>query len=321
MGFPAWVLQNRSIRIVTVPVLGGKIVSLFDLESGQEWLLQPERPPLVPPKYGQSFRDYGFFGWDEMFPTIRPCSYPAPGDYYGRLLPDHGEVWALPWQVVSTCQNRLELSVHGRALPYRLTRRLALCGSGKRLRLDYRLTNTGQTPWAGLWAAHPQLPIFPGDTVHVSPMIETVVNAQTSQRLGSVGQVHTWPSSYDLDQRQIHLDRICGDSLHSSRKVYLRPDQSTGEMCLKRSRERNSIYTIADMLTFAWNPLSLPYLGLWVDEGQFSPQPVVALEPSSGYYDELCLAYQNKRCLFLQPGETTAWELTVAITTSCIKKT
>jgi hypothetical protein len=121
----AWALESDALKVVIIPGLGAKIASLFDKRTGYEWLVGPMRSPKLV-NYGASFTEQDMGGWDEMFPTINACRYPAPGEYAGISLPDHGEVWALPWEVVSVDCTILNLSVEGEALPYRLTRRTSL---------------------------------------------------------------------------------------------------------------------------------------------------------------------------------------------------
>ena len=93
----ALVLENETIRTVVVPTMGAKIVSLLDKRTGTEWLAGPGERPFRPSAYGATFDQQDMSGWDEMFPTITACPYPAPGAYTGAPLPDHGEVWAVPW--------------------------------------------------------------------------------------------------------------------------------------------------------------------------------------------------------------------------------
>src|SRR5581483_1530299 len=95
-GFDAWELESEALRVVIVPELGAKIVSLFDKLAAYEWLVAPMRPPRAV-EYGAIFVEQDMSGWDEMMPTIDACAYPVPGAYANRYLPDHGEVWSLPW--------------------------------------------------------------------------------------------------------------------------------------------------------------------------------------------------------------------------------
>ena len=94
-GFTGYVLENNALRVVIVPALGAKIVSLVDKVAGHEWLAPPTNPVRAR-DYGDSFIAHDLAGWDEMFPTIVAC--PSPHDP-AVMLPDHGEVWALAWEV------------------------------------------------------------------------------------------------------------------------------------------------------------------------------------------------------------------------------
>jgi galactose mutarotase-like enzyme len=140
----AWVLDTDVLSIVIIPELGAKIVSLFDKRSQLEWLVGPGARRLKKVPYGATFTEQDMSGWDEMFPTINACKYPGPGDRHGAALPDHGEVWSLPWTLDEVGEGRLTLSVSGQALPYRLTRTLEFSAADT-VRLHYRVNNLGST--------------------------------------------------------------------------------------------------------------------------------------------------------------------------------
>jgi hypothetical protein len=137
--FDAYTLENDALRVIIVPERGGKIASIFDKRINREWLIQPTRFPVPVVPYGADYLLYDMNSWDEMFPTIVTDTYPIEGKYTGNPLPDHGEVWALPWSA-STEGHALILTVEGRALPYRLSRKAAIhCDSA----IDYSVVNTG----------------------------------------------------------------------------------------------------------------------------------------------------------------------------------
>ena len=154
-GQDAFVQENDTIRLVTVPDLGAKIVSLFDKRSRREWLVGPGERALAKVPYGASFVDQDMSGWDEMFPTIVACAYPAPGAWVGTQLPDHGEVWPLSWVLEPSDPDTLKLGVEGKALPYRLARTLSFASSNI-LEMAYELQNLGDERMPYLWSAHPQ---------------------------------------------------------------------------------------------------------------------------------------------------------------------
>ena len=89
-GMPAWTLENDRLKVVTTPGVGAKITSIYDKAFEHEWLVSPPDRLFGPNEYAASFIDQDMSGWDEMYPTIKPCTYPNPGPYFGAVLPDHG---------------------------------------------------------------------------------------------------------------------------------------------------------------------------------------------------------------------------------------
>lgn len=111
-GEPALRLASSELEVIVLPHRGAKIASLID-SAGRQWLAQPEAGALPQVGYGTSFTDAEMCGWDEMAPTI-----------VSAALPDHGEIWAVPWHPLEVTDLAVELSVSGRALPYILRRRI-----------------------------------------------------------------------------------------------------------------------------------------------------------------------------------------------------
>jgi len=307
-GLNAWQLESRSLRVTLIPALGGKLVSLYDRLADYEWLVGPMRP-LQPAAYGSRFVEQDMSGWDEMFPTIDACLYPQQGAYQGRPLPDHGEVWALPWEWVdgppSKQAEALHLQVFGRQLPYRLERRLSLPEENCLL-LEYRVENRGDEELVGLWAAHPQFTSEPGSTVLLPASVTEVVNVIASERWGEIGQRLSWPNALTAQGKKVDLEQTQLGPAGSCRKFYLPPESRVGWARLARPRAES-------WLQLEWQPAELPYLGLWFDEGAYNQTPAVALEPSNGYYDSLELAWRNGRCLRLPPGASAGWELRLRV--------
>lgn len=96
-GFAAITVGNGAIETTIVPELGAKLAGLRDLRTGREWLWTSRRIPFARHDPGASsieVADNG--GCDECFPTVAPCG-PVTGWPDG--LPDHGQVWSLPWDV------------------------------------------------------------------------------------------------------------------------------------------------------------------------------------------------------------------------------
>lgn len=304
-GQPALALESDRLRVITVPGMGAKIVSIRHKTRDHEWLLGPADRPFGPVAYGASFVDQDMSGWDEMYPTIEACPYPADGPFAGAALPDHGEVWTLPWEIVEASREKLVLAVEGRALPYRLTRTMTL-PDARTLQLDYQVKNTGEAPLAGLWTAHPQFAVTPATEIRLPDAIDELLAVQPMAGWVTPGMTLPWPVTEAPDGQAVQLDRVRSAAAKQSRKFYVLPD--------KRASWAMLVETEGDhWLRLDWDPQQVPYLGIWVDEGHYNPAPTVALEPSTGFYDSLARAWADRQTPVVAPGESATWSLRVSV--------
>jgi galactose mutarotase-like enzyme len=303
-GFEAWALESELLRVVVVPELGAKLVSLLDKRRGLEWLAGPVERPLKKVQYGAVFTDQDMSGWDEMFPTIVACSYPGTGEQHGASLPDHGEVWTLPWQVESSARETLVMSVQGKQLPYHLRRKMSF-PQADTLALSYELANLGTEWMPYMWAAHPQF--LCGEAAHIvlPPHVNEVCNTvAVSWGWGEAETRYTWPEAQTLTGALVRIDRIGPPSLHLARKFFTLPGAQVNWAELVRQPE-------GDWLRLEWNVDELPYLGLWIDEGALNPASVLAIEPMTGFYDSLAIAWDKGLVTVLEPGGRAQWTLLV----------
>lgn len=304
-GVPAWTLESDRLRVVTTPDVGAKITSIFDKKTGYEWLIAPADRPFQPVAYGAEFIVQDMSGWDEMLPTIKPCRYPAPGPYLGAPLPDHGEVWALPWDVEAAEDSALTLAVEGRALPYRFTRSLSLADPAT-LRLGYTLTNTGDGPITALWAAHPQFTATPHTRIRLPEHVTELVNVRLTHDFGAIGLRYRWPQATTQHGAPFALDRVAPPGARNCRKLYTPPEIPVGWAALVEEPGDH-------WLCMAWSPDEVPYLGIWVDEGAVNSVATAALEITTGFHDSLETAWGKGRSPLLAPGAIQAWTVTVRV--------
>jgi galactose mutarotase-like enzyme len=294
--FPALTLESEAIRVVIVPDLGAKIVSLYDKAHQREWLVPPMRP-VKQTVYGATFVDQDMSGWDEMLPTITVC------DWEGAHLPDHGEVWSIPWKVENT-DGAVVLSVEGTAAPYHFVRSASL-QTPDTLELRYLLTNTGQKALPYLWAAHPQFAAGPETQIIFPPDVTQVVNViEDDPVLGEAEKVHRWPETISITGQAWKLDHVRSVENHTCRKIYTRPEQPVSWAALVDKK-------LGCQLRLDWPSEFAPYLGLWIDEGMYNTAPVAALEPANGYYDSLERAMENQRYAKLAQGREITWIMKV----------
>lgn len=305
LGQPALALETSSLTLITVPGMGAKIVSLVDKEADREWLLPPIKRSFHPVAYGAPFIEQDMSGWDEMFPTIDACPYPVDGRYQGTALPDHGEVWSIPWHIDDSGSDVIRLSTIGRALPYRLSRSARVLNA-RSVRLEYEVINTGSESLSALWAAHPQFAVNDETRLVLPPSVNRIVNVQVTEEWGDAGLNYPWPTAQARYGQPVALDRVSSSQLRNHRKVYVPPDTLVSWAGLQQGAADH-------WLRLSWDASAVPYLGIWVDEGVYNAAPTVALEPSTGFYDSLALAWQNKRVMQLLPNSPCRWSLDVEV--------
>jgi hypothetical protein len=121
-----WAMEIR-------PERGGRITSLrLDGEELLDQGIGVDQPTA------NGFVEGGAFGWDEMVPNLEPTD----------SLPDHGEAWRLPWEVLGNGGMRCR----GRLVPWELERAVAL---GEAVNVTYAYRNVGGEPHTAFWCAHP----------------------------------------------------------------------------------------------------------------------------------------------------------------------
>lgn len=247
---------------------GGKILSLRD-GAGTEWLTQSRRSQSPPP--GTAFGDAEMAGWDECAPTIDRCVV------HGAVIPDHGDAWDAVWTGTGATLRHV-----GSSLPYRIERTLAATQDGG-LRLSYRATaDHGSVPF--FWAAHPQFAAPPGTCVEVAPAPRLVVDVLADG----------WPTARWSEG----LAGIDGVAPGGCRKLYVHPDERVASVDLVR-RDGSRL-----RMTFS---RSIPYVGLWFDQGRYARAPVIAIEPAMAYADSLARAVELGTAPVLTPDRALEW--------------
>lgn len=301
-GSPCYTLENDWISMVILPALGAKIASLVYKPQNFEVFFQPTGHIYPLPQYGADFSCYDTSGADEMYPTIDPCCYPAPG-YSEVSLPDHGELWSIPWQVIAD-EGRVVSTAQGISLPYTFERVITLADHV--VQISYRVRNTGQAKLYGLWAFHGLVACDQG-TKLLLPQAERVINVHDSTVLGSVGTSHKFPLSIGVDGQKIDLSRIGPCSLRRTEKFYIQGKIAQGTAGLTLNAGK-----LLYQLSFPQE--RVPYLGVWINMGGFKGEYNCALEPASGYYDSLAEAYRSNSLVPLNPGENQEWYLNIELT-------
>jgi galactose mutarotase-like enzyme len=246
-------VSGGGLRLRLDPEHGGRIVSLTGL--GREWLTgsSPAEPGAT------RFVHPGTGGWDEALPTI------APSDD----LPDHGDVWNVPWSVASVGEDEVTTTVRSVSSGVVLERRIRATSDG--LAMRYRASTGAARPRSFLWSAHPLFSAADGAHVVLPGVTEALQEYPRVDPHAPVpGATSSGPADDDVTPRAVKAF-VASTALRSS-------SEKTGG-----SRRVQASIVLADdrALSMTWDPLEIPWLGIYADTGEFSQGPVLALEPTS----------------------------------------
>jgi galactose mutarotase-like enzyme len=251
---------------------GARITTLY--AAGREWLsASPPRNPLL------GFTASGAGGWDEVAPTVAPCTLPD-----GTALPDHGDAWRQPWTVLEVGASTATVAVSLRSLPIRLTRTVTVHESG--LRAEYSASTMSREGVPLHWSAHPLFAAPAGTRIEV-------------ETDAFVGEYPVAGASLPAP-RDGSIDAV--DAVDQALKLYA---ATTG---LERARV---VHPDGQALTMRWDAAALPHLGLYWDAGVFSNEPVVAIEPSTGCRDAASAAFDTLP--LVRAGRPLRWWLEIHV--------
>ena len=293
-------LTDKDWQVQLIPDLGGKISSIR--WRGRELLAANPRKPLRPAHYAASYAAYDASGFDECFPTIGPCRYPE-FPWEGVELPDHGELWSLPW-AYQIQNDALQLQVHGVRLPYTFARSISFADNGA-IRFHYQLANLTRFPLQYLWSSHPLLAPQAGMRILLPEPTQVRVDWSKDSRLGELGTQHAWPHTQDDSGKPIDLSLILDEDARTVDKLYT--TSLTEGWC--------ALYHPLDgsFTAFTFSTAQVPYAGLSINLGGWPVDEPgyynLGLEPCSGYPDRLDLAVENGTSSTLVGFGSVEWDI------------
>ena len=311
---PAIAISNDALRVAVVPEIGGKIISLTSRRTGREWLWTNSQIPLRrPPLDATDFSLYDCGGWDEIFPTVNPCSLSNTG-WGTRQLTDHGELWSRPWQILAAERTAthasLTLSLADPVLPFRFTRTFTLTHDSPTLVADYELTNLSTQPLPYLWAAHPLIAIEPGDQLHLPPGTRVSSTGILGREVDSASLSFSWPQLPLTSGDAIDLSTVPAPTANFAAKLFAE-NVSTGSVAITNSTTRES-------LALSFNTAAIPHVALWLNFNAWSgasssPYFNAGIEPTTTPADNLHLAATQHTARQLAPQSTTTWQLNLTV--------
>jgi galactose mutarotase-like enzyme len=171
----------------------------------------------------------------------------------------------------------------------------------------YELQNLSRERMPYIWAAHPQFLCGDEAEIVLPPQVQEVCNTLPAEwGWGEPETRFDWPVALNVEGRRVRIARTGPASLNQARKFFVVPETPASWAGLIRQPAQ-------DWLRLDWDAKSVPYLGLWVDEGRISHEAVAAIEPTTGFYDSLAVAWEKKQVTMIEPGESKSWTLSVRL--------
>lgn len=298
--------ESEHFSLGIAPSLGGKLVSLINKKSGREFLSRT-RQEYRTRVYDGKFADYEKDGADECFPAVEAGGYPV-FPWQVVPVPDHGEVWSLPWEYQFK-QNRLHMSVHGVRFPYIFERRISFEELARKsapyIRLSYSVQNLSPFPFPFVYAFHPLFQVQAGCQILLPNGTRAVNYWSTEDRLGPPMLEHPWP-----EVRDVTLDKNYERNVVRSPRLKRAEKLFTTRLSQGRCALR---YPDGEFIGFLFPAGKLPYLGIWINEGAWQNLFHVALEPSTAQVDRLDTAEGLKDCGVVPPLGTFEWDISLII--------
>lgn len=310
---PAFRLSNPAVQLV-VSRQGGNIVALDSLRTGRSWMWSNPHLMRRRPIPGDSYiRDHDAGGWDELFPTVHPCS--VRGTPWGDSeLTDHGELWCRDWHEITDPGEDhgsavLALAVNEPGQPFRFTRTLRLDQEAAKFTLDYRVENRSTQTLPYLWAAHPLLPLEPGCRIELPPGTSAVCSAAIGPDPPVPRQPFLWPLAATASGGMIDLSACAGGT---GRAIKLFTE------FLPQGWVRVVAPDSTEILEWAFDPTAVPCVGLWINDGGWSgagtaPYHNLGVEPTTAACDRLSDAIDRQIATVLEPGASRQWAMTVSL--------
>lgn len=294
MGAEAVQLCSGELRCIVLPAHGGKIVSLQYVKNGFELLFQNPKGNFRTAFCGADFSQYEACGFDDAFPSIDASEVRLES---GRMVsyPDHGEIWTSPFSA-EVQGEKLKLCCEGRRLPYHYEKTFEL--RENELFCTWHIRNTGEEAFPWLWAAHflaayePDMQlIFPEGT----ESIEYVLDTDAPERAGKKVPFGDGAAFCSVPKPGVRMKKFyLAGRVREGRCGYLYPS--------RRMKAQ-----------FFFDRDALPYLGCWITAGGYRGDKNCALEPASGYYDEIGRAEKNRACSVLSPGASVSFQMRVRL--------
>jgi galactose mutarotase-like enzyme len=315
-GHEAVWMENDLLRLTILPEKGADIYEFFYKPSGVDLMMRTPAGLQPPGKQAQAdFLENYEGAWQELFPNTGDAC-----EYYGVMLPMHGEVALLPWtyrvEQDDESGTAVRFTVHCMQTPFGLERLMRLKAGESTVEIEGRVTNESDEPVHFVWGHHVVLggAFLEGGCIVDAPA-DIVVTPDAlyepdSARLAP-GQHEKWPFARGRNpDEQIDLRQVPWPAIQSHDDAFLTA-LDRGEVSVRNPR-------LGLRFTLNWDADIFRYIVLWQPYGGPASPPIngtygLGIEPwvAGG---NLQHAMARGEALHLSPGEQLVTELFARVT-------
>lgn len=297
-------IENNKLSLVTIPELGGKIISFKNKSTGFDFAFNHGPIELSKVKHDSDYSLSSTFGIDECFPTIAPCIYPE-GPWKGEAVADHGEIWSTEFESIVRDSTIIQ-KASGKKYPYIFHRYISLYDD--KAVFKYEVNNTGKDRFKYIWSFHPQFDLYKNTEIKVPGNAKFLVDYSKNDRFKLKTKEYSWPFAVEKEEGAENFSRI--NKLDgNAEKLYL-VDLKERRLGLIYHDQKEEIY-------FSSMGNGINNFGLWINRGgwPFSgiPYNTIAIEPCNCITDRLDDAIRQNVYDSIEPGEKNNWEIMLEV--------
>ncbi len=297
-------LESNLIKTQFMPEIGSKMCSFIYKPEDVELLIQRENEKYKLEPYDGNYINGECSGFDEMFPSISECYYESY-PWKGIKIPDHGELWSIPWEH-EIGDSKLVMEAYGVRFSYKIKKSVYFIDENI-LRIDYELKNLSDFNFDFMWAAHPMFILEEGSEIILPKKVTKIVTTMSySRRIGEYGDENTWPSFYSKKGKEEKLNIIRPKNVKDAEKYFIK-DKIPEGWCALRYSKSNIILA----LSFPVN--KVPYIAILPNEGGWNSLYNIFIEPCTSSFDRLDVAKLRGEYSSVGPKSKYIWHLNLTI--------
>ncbi len=290
-GHPALIIENGLVRAIVIPDLGGRIWDVVDVIRDVNWIWHRPGVPLVRCELGAEYDSAWAGGWEELFPND------APGEFEGRLLPDHGEWWTREWAVDEVREGEspmIRLSSRMNVCRASCFKEISMRPGSARLDIRYTIVSEQPEPFHFLFKQHLPVAVTSSCRIELPGGQVTAVDPSFSDIVAQDGP-SPWPLGAQTVAGIPDLSHVRGKESRLKEFVYVASLPSPSCAIVDTAR--------ACRIRLSWEHATMPYLWLFMSYGGWRDVYTVVLEPCTNMPKDLTSAKDLGQAALLRPGE------------------